>query len=170
MLTHFIKFENRQKIRNTLAMINPSSYQMTRVVAENVSLNQDTPNDNTIDDDHASSVVSADDFIATRENYYGQKLAVTMDENAFKDGLELRKVRLIYKTSQCMEVSSEWLARGIVSAGDSIAGFIQSGSNTVEEKVKTPVNTQLVSSKQRRYFDIVFNLTTMVGNSKSISI
>lgn len=114
-------------------MVSPSSYQITRVVAESIFFDHGASNEKSTtgdndqgNEDHTSSVVDdTDDFLSARENYYGQKLPVAMDENTFKDGLELRKVRLIHKTNQCMEVSSVWLARGIVTAGDSIAGYIQ---------------------------------------------
>lgn len=127
MLTHFIKFENQQKMRNTLAMIDPSSYKVTQVIAEDVFLNREPTNGKTGDWDGTESIsdVEEDDFIASREHYYGQKLPVTMDDNVFQDGLELRKVKLIQKTSQCMDFTSDWVARGLISAGDSIAGYIQ---------------------------------------------
>jgi hypothetical protein len=136
MMTYFIKFENQRQMRNTLAMVNPSSYQVTHVIAENVYLDRSNNNseagkgamnqnvDNADDDDNIHSVLADDDFIATRENYYGQKLPVTMDDSVFKDGLELRKVRLMYQTSHCIDVGSDWLARGLVNAGDSIANYI----------------------------------------------
>lgn len=127
MLTHFIKFENQRQIRNTLAMVNPASYQVTHLIAENVYLdrNKKLDDEQDGDEDDGGSLLADDDFIATRENYYGQKLPVTMDENIFKDGLQLRKVRLIYQTAQCIDVGSDWLARGLVSAGDSLANYIQ---------------------------------------------
>ncbi|CAO3588130.1 unnamed protein product [Absidia cylindrospora] len=178
MMTYFIKFENQRHIRNTLAMVNPSSYQVTHVIAENVYLDRNNNNnsgatdpnmgkdDDDIDDDeNESSVLADDDFIATRENYYGQKLPVTMDDSVFKDGLELRKVRLIYQTSHCIDVGSDWLARGLVNAGDSIAGYIHSGSSSVEGSVGKTASTELVlSSKERQYFDLVYNFTSMAGN------
>ncbi|ORZ21414.1 hypothetical protein BCR42DRAFT_407512 [Absidia repens] len=175
MMTYFIKFENQQQIRNTLAMVNPSSYQVTHVIAENVYLDRNKNNsgstdrnigkDDDHDDENESSVLADDDFIATRENYYGQKLPVTMDDSVFKDGLELRKVRLIYQTSHCIDVGSDWLARGLVNAGDSIAGYIHSGSSSVEGSVGKTANTELVlSSKERQYFDMMYNFTSMAGN------
>ncbi|KAI8341234.1 hypothetical protein BC941DRAFT_416286 [Chlamydoabsidia padenii] len=171
MLTHFIKFENQRQIRNTLAMVNPSSYQVTQVIAENVYLDRNQKQEETINsdrndgDDDGGSVLADDDFIATRENYYGQKLPVTMDESILKDdGLESRKVQLIYQTTHCIDMGSDWLARGLVSAGDSLAGYIQSGSRSAQENVETVVNSQLVSSKERQYFDMVYNLTSAAGN------
>jgi hypothetical protein len=124
MLTHFIKFENQRQIRNTLAMVDPASYQVTHLIAENVYLDPNKKQEDDQEDDD-DSLLADDDFIATRENYYGQKLPVTMDENIFEGGLKLRKVRLIYQTTQCIEVGSDWLARGLVSAGDSLANYIQ---------------------------------------------
>ncbi|SAM00270.1 hypothetical protein [Absidia glauca] len=164
MLTHFIKFENQRQIRNTLAMVDPASYQVTHLIAENVYLDPNKKQEADQEDDE-DSLLADDDFIATRENYYGQKLPVTMDENIFEGGLQLRKVRLIYQTAQCIEVGSDWLARGLVSAGDSLANYIQSGSRSVQENVETTVNTHLVvSSKERQYFDMAYNLTSTAGN------
>jgi hypothetical protein len=43
----------------------------------------------------------------------------------------------------------------------------QSGSRSVQENVETTVNTQLaISSKERQYFDMAYNLTSTAGNSK----
>ncbi|ORX50464.1 hypothetical protein DM01DRAFT_1337640 [Hesseltinella vesiculosa] len=157
VLTYFIKYENPHQIRNTLAMMDPASCQITQVIAENVYM--DPPDANS----EGEQVSNDDDFITTRENYYGQKLPVTMDDNVFKDGLELRKVRLIYKTSKCMDVGSDWIARGLVRAGDTIANYIQTGTKSVQETVE-PANNQIVlSSKERYYIDVFYGMATMAG-------
>lgn len=66
-------------------MMNPNSCQITQVIAENVFLGKELSGtvyeDN---DDDLSSDLADDDFITTRENYYGQKLAVSMDDSVFK--------------------------------------------------------------------------------------
>ncbi|KAI8097533.1 uncharacterized protein BX664DRAFT_356763 [Halteromyces radiatus] len=164
ILTYFIKFENQHQMRNTLAMMNPSTYQVTQVIAENIYMDHNSDHHHVKDSDFDDLI--DDDFINTRENYYGQKLPVTMDESVFKEGLQLRKVRLIYQTSHCMDVGSDWLARRLINAGDSIADYIQTGCRSIEEERWDPsVNQQqlILSSKQRHYFDLIYNLTTMTG-------
>ncbi|KAI8341753.1 hypothetical protein BC941DRAFT_509848 [Chlamydoabsidia padenii] len=165
-LTRFIKFENQKVIKSELALDDSSYYNVTQVIAENTFSNQGLNGGKTSDWDgkSGSSNPATEDFITAQANYHGQNLPMTMNETIFYNGLELRKVKLINKTRQCMEVTSEWVARGLVSVGDSIAIYIQGGINPIEENTKTSTNRQLVSSKQRRYFDIVFNLSSIVGN------
>ncbi|KAI9306455.1 hypothetical protein BJ944DRAFT_229482 [Cunninghamella echinulata] len=165
ILTFFIKFENQHNIKNTLVMMNPNSCQITQVIADNVYLGKE--HNGIIHDDNDDDMLSDladDDFITTRENYYGQKLPVSMDESVFKDGLELRRVRLINQTSHCMDVSSDWVARGLIRAGDTIAGYIQSGSSSVKSKVE-PSDMQLVLSRnERHYLNFFYNITTVIGS------
>ncbi|CAO3634533.1 unnamed protein product [Cunninghamella blakesleeana] len=165
ILTFFIKFENQHNIKNTLVMMNPNSCQITQVIAENVYLGKERNiNVDEDNDDDLSSDLADDDFITTRENYYGQKLAVSMDESVFKDGLELRKVRLINQTSHCMDVGSDWVARGLIRAGDTIAGYIQRGSNSVKSKME-PSDMQLVLSRnEKHYLNFFYNLTAVIGS------
>lgn len=66
VLTYFIKYENRHQMKNTLAMINPVSCQVTQVVADNVQL----------DRTESESILDEEDFISSHEDEKGQKLPV----------------------------------------------------------------------------------------------
>ncbi|KAI8073162.1 hypothetical protein BC940DRAFT_290687 [Gongronella butleri] len=163
VLTYFIKYENQHQMRNTLAMMDPASCQITQVIAQNVHIDRSPTDANS----EAESLNNDDDFITTRENYYGQKLPVTMDDNVFKDGLELRRVRLMNKTSHCMDVGSDWIARSLIRAGDSVASYIQTGTKSVEESVEPTGNQLILSTNERHYFDIIYGMAVMAGGAAS---
>jgi hypothetical protein len=84
ILTYFIKYENRHQMKNTLAMINPVSCQVTQVVADNVQL----------DRSDAESILSEDDFITSHEEERGEKLPVYVGGST----LEVRNDTPIYAT------------------------------------------------------------------------
>jgi hypothetical protein len=73
MLTYFIKYENRHQMRNTLAMVDPSSCQVTQVVANDVHLER-------TDSDYEESLLDEEDFIATQDEKSGKKLPVYFDD------------------------------------------------------------------------------------------
>jgi hypothetical protein len=58
-------------MKNTLAMINPVSCQVTQVVADNVHL----------DRTESESILEEEEFISTHENEKGQKLPVYVNNN-----------------------------------------------------------------------------------------
>lgn len=72
VLTYFIKYENRHQMKNTLAMVNPVSCQVTQVVADNVQL----------DRTDSESVLDEEDFISSHEDKRGQKLPVYIDKSS----------------------------------------------------------------------------------------
>ncbi|KAL9545953.1 hypothetical protein PS6_007928 [Mucor atramentarius] len=72
VLTYFIKYENRHQMKNTLAMVNPVSCQVTQVVADNVQL----------DRTDAESVLDEEDFISSHEDKRGQKLPVYINKSS----------------------------------------------------------------------------------------
>lgn len=83
VLTYFIKYENRHQMRNTLAMIDPVSCQVTQVVADNVKLDRS-------DED---SILNEEDFISSYEAERGQKLPVYVDHESMRVKYSLCGVR-----------------------------------------------------------------------------
>lgn len=59
-------------MKNTLAMMNPASCEVTKVIADNVYL----------DRTESESLLDEDDFITSMEAEKGQKLPVYVDDNA----------------------------------------------------------------------------------------
>lgn len=74
VLTYFIKYENRHQMKNTLAMVNPASCEITQVVAGNVRL----------DRSDAESILNEEDFISHQEAERGQKLPVYVGNSNFE--------------------------------------------------------------------------------------
>ncbi|KAI9480746.1 MAG: senescence-associated protein-domain-containing protein [Benjaminiella poitrasii] len=152
VLTFFIKYENRHQMKNTLAMVNPVSCEVTQVVASNVQLDRSDSN----------SILDEEDFITSHENEQGRKLPVYIQESTIDkeiDPSQVKKVKLLYQSGNAMVVGSDWIAHAIVLAGQALAKGIASGSKMIENKLeptKTPVQ---LNEQERRIFEIVHNTT-----------
>jgi hypothetical protein len=72
VLTYFIKYENRHQMKNTLAMVNPVSCQVTQVVADDVHL----------DRTESESILDEEDFFSSHEDEKGQKLPVYVNNSS----------------------------------------------------------------------------------------
>lgn len=134
VLTYFIKYENRHQMKNTLAMVNPVSCQVTQVVADNVQL----------DRTESESILDEEDFISSHEDEKGQKLPVYINKSSSQvsypcaasykrwvltsaiqqeslDPSKVRKVRLLYQSGNAMVTGSDWIAHALVLTGQALA-------------------------------------------------
>lgn len=156
VLTYFIKYENRHQMKNTLAMIDPVSCQVTQVVADNVKLDRS-------DDD---SILNEEDFISSYEAERGQKLPVYVDHVSMReedlDPTKIRKVKLLYQSGNAMVVGSDWIAHALVLAGQALARGISNGGKMLEDKIEPSQTPIKLSEQERRAFEVVYNTTSTV--------
>ncbi|KAI9274879.1 senescence-associated protein-domain-containing protein [Helicostylum pulchrum] len=154
VLTYFIKYENRHQMKNTLAMVNPASCEITQVVAGNVRL----------DRSDAESILNEEDFISHQEAERGQKLPVYVGNSNFEnDPTKIRNVRLLYQSGSAMVTGSDWIAHGLVLAGQALAKGITNGGKMLEDRIAPTQEPMRLSDEERRAFEVVYNTTSSVS-------
>ncbi|KAF1806792.1 senescence-associated protein-domain-containing protein [Mucor lusitanicus] len=157
VLTYFIKYENRHQMKNTLAMVNPVSCQVTQVVADNVQL----------DRTESESILDEEDFISSHEDEKGQKLPVYINKSSSQEPLDpskVRKVRLLYQSGNAMVTGSDWIAHALVLTGQALAQGIASGGKMLEDKIEPNKEPIKLSQQERRVFEVAYNTTTTATN------
>ncbi|KAI8647872.1 senescence-associated protein-domain-containing protein [Parasitella parasitica] len=157
VLAYFIKYENRHQMKNTLAMIDPVSCQVSQVIADNVQL----------DRTESESILDEDDFISLHEDDRGQKLPVYIDELSPQETLDpskVRKVKLLYQTGNAMVTGSDWIAHALVLAGQALAQGITSGGRMIEDKIEPNKSPIKLSEQERRVFEVAYNTTSKATN------
>ncbi|CAO3610850.1 unnamed protein product [Mucor fragilis] len=153
VLTYFIKYENRHQMKNTLAMVNPVSCQVTQVVADNVQL----------DRTESESILDEEDFISSHEDEKGQKLPVYINKSSSQESLDpskVRKVRLLYQSGNAMVTGSDWIAHALVLTGQALAQGISSGGKMLEDKIEPNKEPMKLSEQERRVFEVAYNTTS----------
>ncbi|GAN09490.1 hypothetical protein MAM1_0270c09020 [Mucor ambiguus] len=158
VLTYFIKYENRHQMKNTLAMVNPVSCQVTQVVADNVQL----------DRTESESILDEEDFISSHEDEKGQKLPVYINKPSSQashpceplDPSKVRKVRLLYQSGNAMVTGSDWIAHALVLTGQALAQGIASGGKMLQDKIEPNKEPIKLSEQERRVFEVAYNTTS----------
>ncbi|CDS06187.1 hypothetical protein LRAMOSA08715 [Lichtheimia ramosa] len=142
-LTYFIKYENRHRLRNALAMMNPISCKVTEVIARNVVLEEQENDD--------------------------PKRPVFMENADFSPGS--RKVKLMYRTGDALVAGSDWLAYSIIVAGRALARGIQVQSKKVSSTIEPAEKPLRLSQTDRQYIDTFYNVnrTLLKGAGDLIS-
>lgn len=153
VLTYFIKYENRHQMKNTLAMVNPVSCQVTQVVADNVQL----------DRTESESILDEEDFISSHEDEKGQKLPVYINKSNTQEPLDpskVRKVKLLYQSGNAMVTGSDWIAHALVLTGQALAQGISSGGKMLQDKIEPNKEPIKLSEQERRVFEVAYNTTS----------
>ncbi|OBZ90466.1 Spartin [Choanephora cucurbitarum] len=152
ILTYFMKYENRHQMKNTLAMVNPVSCEVTQVVASDVELERSK----------LESMLNEDDFITTQEAKQRQKLPVYVDTTTPKEPVnphDIRKVKLLYHSSNAMVTGSDWIAQAILFGGQALSQSITNGSKRIQDKIEPNANPVQLSDRDRKAFEVFYNTT-----------
>ncbi|RUP00485.1 senescence-associated protein-domain-containing protein [Jimgerdemannia flammicorona] len=168
LLTHLVTFENRHRIRNAFALVDPVSGEvMEQLVADDVVLG---PQDDSSWDEE--SVAASDDlavgssFLPSRMGV-GAKEPIVVDEEQIRLMRKARRIRNMNTTGDILVVSSGLMAQGMVKGATILARGISSGSRMIEKRIQ-PRNTPLRFSEEtkaklaaaRRLSGAVYHATT----------
>ncbi|KAI8050672.1 senescence-associated protein-domain-containing protein [Gilbertella persicaria] len=139
-------------MKNTLAMVNPVSCEVTQVVASHVEL----------DRSESESILDEEDFITSEENKQGQKLPVYVDSKLPKDDIDphkVRKVKLLYHSGNAMVTGSDWIAHALVLAGQALARGITSGGQMLQDKIEPNPTPIRLSQGEKKALEVFYKTT-----------
>ncbi|KAI8387334.1 senescence-associated protein-domain-containing protein [Blakeslea trispora] len=147
-----MKYENRHQMKNTLAIVNPVSCEVTQVVAHDVELERS----------ELESMLNEDDFITTQEAKQGQKLPVYVEDTTPKEPVDphnVRKVKLLYHSGNAMVAGSDWIAQAILFGGKALSRSITNGGKRLQDSIEPNAKPVQLSERDKKAFEVFYNTT-----------
>ncbi|KAH8556999.1 senescence-associated protein-domain-containing protein [Umbelopsis sp. PMI_123] len=132
-------------MRNTLALVDPSNGQVTRVVAENVEMDvNEVP--------ESSELKSNDELAEEWDQRIGKRAPVIIQgsqSNIIEDPDKIHTVVLMNKAGDALVTGSGWIANNMIKGGNALARKIQNGTRELETSI-TPAENPVVISEDTR--------------------
>ncbi|KAG2179534.1 hypothetical protein INT44_006381 [Umbelopsis vinacea] len=152
-------------MRNTLALVDPTNGEVTRVVAENVKMEiNEVP--------ESSDFKSNDELAEEWDQKIGQRAPVVIQgsqSNLIKDPEKIHNVVLMNKAGDALVTGSGWLANNMIKGGNALAIKIKNGTRELETSITPAEHPVQISEDTRVALEMFGTATGKVTSAASRS-